>query len=212
MGIDFYAYLAEAGLFRSIWTTNFDGLVARAAAEFDITSVEIGIDSKERIFRQPEQNELMCVSLHGDYRYDPLKNTSKELQAQEIELRNALISILETHSLVIIGYSGRDSSIMDAIRTAVLQEDAVGKIFWCGFTDEPSNDVSSLLIDATEKKRQAYYVPGAAFDDVIARIALHCLEGTLLASVKRIIGDYARKRKIAAKCVLLRTRESDNTY
>jgi len=196
VGYRLLCLLAEVGLFRSIWTTNFYGLVARAAAEFDITPVEVGIDSKERIFRQPEQNELMCVSLHGDYRYDPLKNTSKELKAQEIKLKNALISALETHSLVVIGYSGRDPSIMDAIRTAVLQENAVRKIFWCGFTDEPSSDVSRLLIDATEKKRQAYYVPGAAFDDVMTRIAHHCLEGIHFASAKRIIGDYAEKERL----------------
>ena len=196
VGYRLLCLLAEVGLFRSIWTTNFDGLVARAASDFDLTPVEVGIDSKERIFRQPERNELMCVSLHGDYRYDPLKNTSKELQAQEIELKNALISTLKTHSLVIIGYSGRDSSVMNAIRTAVFQEDAMGKIFWCGFSDEPSRDVASLLIDAKEKKRQVYYVPGAAFDDVLTRIAHHCLEGSHLSRAKQILGDYAEKEKL----------------
>ncbi len=196
VGYRLLCLLAEVGLFRSIWTTNFDCLVARAASEFDLTPVEVGIDSKERIFRQPERNELMCVSLHGDYRYDPLKNTSKELQAQEIELKNALVSTLKTHSLVIIGYSGRDPSVMDAIRTAVFQENAMGKIFWCGFSDEPSRDVASLLIDAKEKKRQVYYVPGTAFDDVLTRIAHHCLEGSHLSSAKQILGDYAEKEKL----------------
>jgi len=196
VGYRLLCLLAETGLFRSIWTTNFDGLVARAAADFDLTPVEVGFDCKERVFRQPERNELICVSLHGDYRYDPLKNTSEELQAQEIELKNALISTLKTHSLVVIGYSGRDPSVMDAIRRAVLQEDARGKAFWCGFSDEPSRDVASLLIAAAEKKRPVYYVPGAAFDDVMTRLALHCLEGSLLDSAKRILGDYAEKERL----------------
>ncbi|NTW88723.1 MAG: hypothetical protein HGB26_06280 [Desulfobulbaceae bacterium] len=107
VGYRLLCLLAEARLFRSIWTTNFDGLVARASADFDLTPVEVGSDCKERVFRQPEQNELVCVSLHGDYRYDPLKNTSEELQSQEAELRNALISTLRTHSLIVNGYSGR---------------------------------------------------------------------------------------------------------
>src|ERR1700686_3972616 len=30
-----------------------------------------------RLPRKPNRNELLCVSLHGDYRYDQLKNTNK---------------------------------------------------------------------------------------------------------------------------------------
>jgi hypothetical protein len=196
IGYRLLCLLAEAGLFRSIWTTNFDGLVARAAADFDLTPVEVGIGCKERIFRQPERNELVCVSLHGDYRYDPLKNTSEELQAQEAELRDALISTLTTHSLVVNGYSGRDPSVMDAIRAAVLQEDARGKVFWCGFSDKPAPEVAELILAAAEKKRQAYYVPAAAFDDVMSRLAHHCLEGNLLDNAKRILGDHADRGEL----------------
>lgn len=50
--------LAKAELFRNIWTTNFDGLVARAAAEFDLTPVEVGFDCKERVFRQAIRRKL----------------------------------------------------------------------------------------------------------------------------------------------------------
>ena len=61
--------LAETGLIQSVWTTNFDGLTARAAATSKIlTAIEVGIDSQERIFRRANRNELVCVGLHGDYR------------------------------------------------------------------------------------------------------------------------------------------------
>ncbi len=196
VGYRLLCLLAEAELFRNIWTTNFDGLVARAAADFDLTPIEVGFDCKERAFRQPERNELVCISLHGDYRYDPLKNTSKELQTQEAELRTSLISTFKTHSLVVNGYSGRDPSIMDAIRAAVLQEDAKGKVYWCGFSDEPAEEVADLLLDAAEKKREAYYIPGAAFDDVMTRLANHCLEGSSLKDAKRILGDYVDREKL----------------
>jgi len=183
-------------LFRSIWTTNFDCLVARAAADFDLTPVEVGFDCKERVFRQPDRNELVCVSLHGDYRYDPLKNTDIELQVQEAQLRGALISTLKTHSLIVSGYSGRDPSVMDALQKAILQEDAKGKVFWCGFSDEPAKEVRDLLRAATQQKRQAYYVPVAAFDDVMSRLAHHCLEGSFLNSAKRILTDNVDKVKL----------------
>ena len=196
VGYRLLCLLAEAELFRSIWTTNFDGLVARAAADFDLTPIEVGFDCKERAFRQPERNELVCISLHGDYRYDKLKNTKKELQTQEDELRAALISTLKTHSLIVSGYSGRDTSVMDALRAAILQKDVRGKIYWCGFTDEPSREVADLLLAASEKKREAYYIPGAAFDDVMTRLAHHCLNGSHLDNAKRILGDYADRKKL----------------
>ncbi len=196
VGYRLLCLLAESELFRSIWTTNFDGLVARAAADFDLTPVEVGFDCKERVFRQPERNELVCVSLHGDYRYDPLKNTSEELQSQEAELKAAFISTIKTHSLVVNGYSGRDLSIMDAIREAILQEDAWGKVYWCGFSDEPAEEVAELLLAAAEKKREVYYVPGVGFDDAMTRLAHHCLEGSPFEDAKQILGDQTDREKL----------------
>ncbi|MFH2001226.1 MAG: SIR2 family protein, partial [Planctomycetota bacterium] len=145
---------------------------------------------------QPERNELVCVSLHGDYRYDKIKNTTKELQSQEGELKAALISTIETHSLVVNGYSGRDPSIMDGLREAVLQENARGKVYWCGFSDEPTEEVAELLLAAAEKKVEAYYVPGVGFDDLMIRLAHHCLEGSLLENAKRILGDQPDRDKL----------------
>jgi hypothetical protein len=196
VGYRLLCLLAEAELFQSIWTTNFDGLVARAAADFDLTPVEVGFDCKERVFRQPERNELVCVSLHGDYRYDPLKNTSEELQAQEAELRAALIATLKTHSLVVNGYSGRDPSVMEALQAALLQDDAKGKVFWCGFSDEPAENVAELFLAAKDKKREAYYVPGAAFDDVMTRLVHHCLEGHALDAAKLILDEQSGDRRL----------------
>jgi hypothetical protein len=67
-----------------------------------------------------------------------------------------------------MGYSGRDPSVMDAIRDPILQEDSKGKIFWCGFSDEPSREVAELLAGAAEMNRQAYFVPGVIFDDLVS--------------------------------------------
>lgn len=196
VGYRLLCLLGEAGLFRSIWTTNFDGLVARAAVDFDLTVIEVGFDCKERIFRQPERDELLCVSLHGDYRYDPLKNTSEELQSQEAELRAVFISVLKTHSLVINGYSGRDPSVMEAIRAGVLQEEAKGKVFWCGISDEPPEEVANLLSAAAKSKREAFYIPGVSFDDLMARLSHYCLEGNSLNHAKRILGAYDNGEKL----------------
>jgi len=85
LGYQLLAELARRNSVSSVWTTNFDSLVARAATAHGVTTIEIGQDSKERVTRPLALGELQCVSMHGDYRYDPLKNTQRELAEQEAE-------------------------------------------------------------------------------------------------------------------------------
>ena len=100
VGYQLLCHLAETDLIRSVWSTNFDGLAARAAAApFSLTPLEIGIDSQHRLARAPAQGELQCISLHGDYRYDALKNTAAELQthcATWPRFRNAMVRLTKT--------------------------------------------------------------------------------------------------------------------
>jgi len=168
--------LAEAGLIRSVWTPNFDGLTARAAAiSQKLAAVEIGIDCNERLHRKPNRNELICISIHGDYRYDRLKNTSEELQKQDDNLRVALIEELRHTPLIVIGYSGRDESAMKSLESAYAQN-GTGTLYWCGFGDgEIPGAVAQLIIQARNAGRSAYYISALGFDDLLLRIALHCL-------------------------------------
>jgi hypothetical protein len=195
IGYNLLCLLAEYQIFHSIWTTNFDALATRAAANFDLTPIQVGFDCQDRVFRQPTQNELVCVSLHGDYRYDLLKNTTEELQEQEKNLISALVETLRTQSLIVNGYSGRDASVMNSLHKALIESPGTGKIFWCGFSDKPTDSVTQLLIAANNAGRDAYFVPGAAFDDVMTRLSLHCLEGEKLSRAKTLIGDASSSAK-----------------
>ena len=166
--------LAQAEIIRSVWTTNFDGLGARAAANFTITPVEVGIDCQVRLPRQPRKGELLCVSLHGDYRYDALKNTKEELRQQESQLQQALINAAKETSLVVIGYSGRDRSVMEAL-TAACREKSSAPLYWCGYGHDIPPAVTSLIETARANGRSAYFVPTDGFDDTLSRLARHCL-------------------------------------
>jgi hypothetical protein len=180
--------LAEAGVIQSIWTPNFDGLAARAAGLSKIVSaIEIGIDSQERLFRKPRRNELVCVSLHGDYRYDALKNTPEELQQQEKKLREAFIDQLRDTPLLVSGYSGRDASLMTALHEAY-SVPGTGALYWCGFGDaEMPEEVERLIETARARGRAAYYIPSGGFDDLMLRIAVHCLEGDVGAEARDLM-------------------------
>lgn len=175
------------GYINSVWSTNFDGLAARAAAPLSLTPLEIGIDSQHRLKRPPAQGELHCISLHGDYRYDALKNTPEELQCREDDLHEALIKITQTTSLIVSGYSGRDQSIMDTLGRAYT-ESGTGTLFWCGYHNpDPPEHVEDLISRAQNHGRRAYYVVTSGFDELMTRLALHCLEGEQLEAVRQCI-------------------------
>jgi hypothetical protein len=176
IGYRLLCHLAQADIIRSVWSTNFDGLPARTAGNFSLTPVEIGIDTQGRLPRQTGRGELLCVSLHGDYRYDDLKNTPEELQRQEKALRDALIEEMRQRPLIVCGYSGRDRSITEAFRAAC-GGDGTSALYWCGYGDgDIPEPVAAVLSHARLQGRQAYYVPVLGFDDLMTRLALHCLD------------------------------------
>ncbi len=183
------ARLAEGNLIRMVWTTNFDGLMPRALAETSVTPVEVGLDSANRVGRADRAGELPCIALHGDYRYDALKNTDAELQRLDEDLRKALIERAVASPLIVLGYSGRDRSIMEALTDSYSRPGA-GALYWCGFGDGPPPEpVAALIATARAAGRTAFYVPGAAFDDVMRRLTLAALSGTARDEALAIIAQ-----------------------
>lgn len=190
-GYRLLCHLAKIDLIRSVWGPNFDGLPARAAANFPLTPIEVGIDSQHRLPRPLAKGELLCVSMHGDYRYDDLKNTPEELQQQEASLRAALVSELCATPLIVSGYSGRDQSVMETFYDAYAQQGS-GSLYWCGFSDSDVPDhIADLIRHARNEGRDAYYVPTQGFDDLFTRISLHCLTGEAHEAATQAISEFA---------------------
>ncbi len=183
--------LAAKQLIRSVWTTNFDQLATRSLGAHGITPVEVGIDCTHRVVRTAHSGELIVVALHGDYRYDALKNTADELQRQEQQLEDALIHELTNTPMIVCGYSGRDDSIMQAFHQG-LSRPGTAPIYWC--VQDPSNvapTVRTLLTHARAHGRTAFIVPSQGFDDLMVRLALHCLDGTGREQVVKLLSDNA---------------------
>lgn len=192
LGYQLLAELVRLRLVTSVWTTNFDGLAARAAATAGITAIEVGQESKERISRPIALDELQCVSMHGDYRYDALKNTQRELGEQEAELRSALVQQLRTRPVLVCGYSGRDASVMAAFLEAY-RDPAQQRLplFWTQYGDSPvTGDVERLLQVPDGADPQRFVVPGATFDDVVRRITLHVAPADARAQVDSVLGKF----------------------
>ena len=86
----------------------------RAAQQANITPIAINLDCVDRIYRTESSSELLYIALHGDCKFRTLKNTEKELDSQNSEFVSALRRYFVDKNLIIIGYSGRDKSLMSA--------------------------------------------------------------------------------------------------
>lgn len=170
VGYQLLAELARKQIIGSVWSTNFDTLAAKAAAGANVPFREAGIDCKQRL-DAADFTDFVCVSLHGDYRYDPLKNTAADLQQQEAEMRGSLIRHLQHSPAIVCGYSGRDKSIMEAFEAAYTSG-GTAPLYWCDYSDSgPCDEVQNLLAKINEKGNRAYYIPGVGFDDLMRRLS-----------------------------------------
>lgn len=190
VGYRLLAQLGGAGLVRTIWTTNFDNMPTRALHAENVVCVEVGLDSTGRARIPQATDSVRVVYLHGDFRYDDLKNTAEELQRQDATLLSEFIHELKDYDLVVIGYSGRDKSLMEALTSAYANGNGC-RLFWCGFGSKPNPEVSQLLLSVDPKRETAFYVPTEGFDDVLTRLALRRLDGNALERAKATIASFA---------------------
>lgn len=133
------AGLISSGQIHCLFTTNFDDLIKRATVITDdllppeershlTVSALDSIDRGERCMS--ESDWPLLVKLHGDYQSEHLKNTAQELQVQNERLRGVLVQALTRFGLVVVGYSGRDASVMDALDEVVATEGAMPSGLW----------------------------------------------------------------------------------
>ena len=160
----------EAGKVRWVWTTNFDDLVDKSrVADRKRPFLQAGMDSSSRVSVAPDGEEVVQVFLHGDYRYDPLRNTADELRALDEELRSKLSELVQSYPLVIIGYSGRDESVMSTLREAYSRK--AQDLYWCLLEGVPiPAEVRELLGVAERAGNYASIVTYDGFDDLMVRL------------------------------------------
>jgi len=167
------ATLMRAGRARIIWTTNFDSLTADACAKvYERTGALTTVSLDAPALAQPaiaSEQWPIEVKLHGDFRSRRLSNTPKELLQQDAEFRQALIEACQSNGLVIAGYSGRDASIMEALRSAVRGRKSFPHgLFWLHRGDGPPlPEVETLLRECRSQGIEAGLVGIDNFDETM---------------------------------------------
>ncbi len=175
IGYKILCLLAKHGIVKAVWTTNFDGLTTRAAFQNGLTPIEVTLDNADSIFRNQSTKELLTIALHGDYKYSTLKNTEKELDVQNDTFVEYLTSYHTDKNLIIIGYSGRDKSLMQALENAFTKKGA-GRLYWCGYGDNINAEVFQLLNNIRNAGREAYYVATDGFDKTLIHLSKSAFE------------------------------------
>ena len=166
------ALLMAEKLCRIVWTTNFDRTLEDAAANLlggtgHLVTGDLG--DPEKIRRALEESRWPVYGkLHGDYHSEALKNTDAELREQDGEMRRSLVDSCRRNGLAVIGYSGRDASVMEAFGDALDDGRGFpGGLFWFKRSqDEPFRAVSDLMERARALGIDAHVVEAEAFDEL----------------------------------------------
>jgi NAD-dependent SIR2 family protein deacetylase len=165
-----YAYLvriAEAGLLRTIFTTNFDDLLNEAFYQFSSERALVCAHDSSVHSISITSRRTKIIKLHGDYLFDDLKNTTTETKNLAENMREKLGEFVKEYGLIFAGYSGSDRSIT---RTLL---DMCGKdvylrngLYWC-FRDEDEITAEALEILQCPN---CFYVLTSGFDELMADI------------------------------------------
>lgn len=131
-----YVYLTnllDKGHFNTIFTTNFDDLVNEACFTFsnNLRPIVCAHDSSIASVRLTTTRPKI-IKLHGDFLFDNIKNTIRELESLEDNMRAKFRQFATEFGMIVIGYSGHDRSIMDTLNTLLHSGTCFPHgIYWC---------------------------------------------------------------------------------
>jgi hypothetical protein len=166
--------LLATGRTRAVFTTNFDSVAERAVAEVSGRSISAyhleGAASANKAISN-EEFPFYC-KLHGDFRYDSIKNLQSDLAAQNEELSKSLVIAANRFGFIVAGYSGRDESVMQLLRSALSTPNPFPHgLFWTGMKGSrilPA--VEQLIEDAKRAGVDASFVEIQTFDALMLRL------------------------------------------
>lgn len=190
--------LVTAGLVDILATTNFDDLIEQAASESYAAVNDsdnprvLGVASlnsadRARQILDPSAHPIL-VKLHGDFAESRLMNLSSELAEQDKVLRQSIHDASRTVGLAVVGYSGRDQSVMAMLDAASEVDGAWPAGIWW-FARDPHRTpkrVHELLEKASSHGVATYLVELETFDELMAGLAR---QATLPTGARSYISD-----------------------
>jgi hypothetical protein len=170
------ASLLKIGMAHVVWTTNFDRTIEDVTARLfgSTTALITATPAEPQVALQALNGARwpLLGKLHGDFQSRRLKNTPEELQAQDAELRYALLEACRRFGLAVVGYSGRDDSVMETLREAITEGRGYPSgLFWFHRSGNTvSSQVTALIDEAQTKGIGAYLIEVETFDELLADV------------------------------------------
>lgn len=160
------ASLMAEGYVRNVFTTNFDDLLHDALMLFFNERVKVYAHSDLSDFLNLRDKKPNIIKLHGDFRYQDIRNTSFEIDETRNRLSEKLSEALsETpcFNLVVIGYGGADVSILNQLQAAKLRNlQSPFRLIW---TDrKPFEELHWRVRHLLETTRNNFFLQIESFD------------------------------------------------
>jgi hypothetical protein len=118
-----------------------------------------------------EEFPVYC-KLHGDFRYDSIKNLHADLASQNEDLSKALVNAANRFGFIVAGYSGRDESVLQLFRSTLTTPNPFPHgLFWTGIKGSKVLPVVTELIeDAMRAGVDAAFIEVETFDAFMLRL------------------------------------------
>lgn len=174
-GHKFLGLLLKYKLCNVIWTTNFDTLIedsysAVGGAPSDLNVAELsGAVLAKRALN--DRAFPLYVKLHGDFRYENIRNLKEDLQ-RNTEFSEALEIACNQNGLAVSGYSGRDKSAMRYLDSALEKDNPFPKgLYWFIRPGQPAFQAVKDLIEKAQRQGvDAKIIEIDNFNELMSRI------------------------------------------
>ena len=139
------------------------------------------------------------AKVHGDFRYQSVKNLSADLVNNDREICKAFFAAATRFGVIVAGYSGRDENVMQMFRGAIDQSNAFPHgLYWTvPNASRVAPKVHEMLIYAQSKGVKCGIVQTGTFDEMMSKV------WKMLANRPPDIDSRVRSAIAASVCIPL---------
>lgn len=160
----YLAHLIKQGYVDYVLTVNFDNLILRAMAMYNLFPPQYDLSILKNIPTSSIEKQSVTF-LHGTYRGLRMLNTAEEMSSIKDICSKFFNRILEDRTWIVVGYSG-DDPILDHIADLTT---FTNNLYWVTYKDEePNPKVKEKLLDRTNTN--AYLLKGYDADSFFMRL------------------------------------------
>src|SRR5690606_21661620 len=150
---------SEVNLFSNIFTTNFDDLINDSLVRYSNKKPRVYAHNEIAKYINVYSTRPNIIKLHGDFLFENIKNTTDETSSLWENMEVKLGEALNTLDIVIVGYSGGDISIMQALTALKRKHNFC--VFWCNRNYEKLNWRAKAFLEEFDN---SYFVEIDSFE------------------------------------------------